>query len=59
MSGVGDCPCGCDDCTEATSTDAAYFVRQWLDRERMKPVGLQADQVALLERCAEDLEVGI
>lgn len=44
---------------DETRADNAGAVRGWLDRERFKPTtDITPEIAAIIERCAEDLEVG-
>jgi hypothetical protein len=44
----------CRGCAQSTAPGS---VRDWLDRERLKPGTLSPDVIAAFERCIEDLEV--
>ena len=54
-----DCE-GCDDgdatlCNDCAREDVAVKVADWLDRQRCTPTGLTPVEIAVLERCIEDL----
>ena len=51
-----DCPAGEIECEACAKDEWLLRMRNWLDRERVKPAGLTASEIAVVERLIDDLE---